>query len=298
MYKAATKCAVLVLALCVLCMSVGCSTEPPTKSAPDTVTVSGRTMTFVSAEQRRAWQEPLAQLLSNVLVPYGENGEILGYEATVDPHRPAIVQCYRCGLFDVTQDGTPELLVHPFGYFGSSGTATYFIYDIYTGQRLGEMSGGMGQLWSVYLDTEAKDFELIGQYWLRGGWSWRTRCVVTLSYDPAIPESYESEYLRSEHEIGMEEVGTQGSDDWIETYPDTTYYVYGREVSLDEYYATYEQFFTRYVRIPETDLLLYDWDEVAPDEEDYEVRGQKMAAALVASDQQFIDYSANETSAA
>lgn len=109
--------------------------------------INGRKFYFVDDETKKEWKEPLAKLLSNVLVPYGEHGDILGYEATIDSKAPVIPQCYECGLLDITMDGVPELLVHPSGYFGSSGTATYFVYNIYSGQKLGEIDGGNGQSW-------------------------------------------------------------------------------------------------------------------------------------------------------
>lgn len=259
-------------------------------------TVNGRDFFFVDYAAKTEWKAPLTKLLSNILVPYGEHGEILGYEATIDSNAPTIPQCYRCGLLDVTMDGVPELLVHPFGYFGSSGTATYFVYNIYSGQKLGEIDSGNSQSLCFYYDTENERLDLIGQYWLRGGWPWRGRYITKFSYDEAIMECYCIEYLHTEHDIDGEKTDIVDEDPndmfytatWVETYPNTKYYVYSSEVYLDDYYAEYDKFVRNYIRIPETELVLFDWDEVSDEEDSYAVKGEKMAEALITSTQEFI----------
>ena len=258
--------------------------------------INGREFYFVSDEVKQEWKEPLAKLLSNVLIPYGEHGEILGYEATIDPKAPVIPQCYECGLLDITMDGVPELLVHPFGYFGSSGTATYFVYNIYSGQKLGEIDGGNGQSWCLYYNTEYDSVDLIGQYWLRGGWAWRDRYITEVYYDESIMECFEAQQFRTSHEITGEQtdIVDEDPDDmfytatWSESYPSTTYYVNRQEVYLDDYYAEYNHFVKTCIRIPETELILISWDDVSGDEDDYTTKGAKMAEALVTSEQEFI----------
>ena len=258
--------------------------------------INGREFYFVSDEAKQEWKEPLAKLLSNVLIPYGEHGESLGYEATIDPKAPVIPQCYECGLLDITMDGVPELLVHPFGYFGSSGTATYFVYNIYSGQKLGEIDGGNGQSWCLYYNTEYDSVDLIGQYWLRGGWAWRDRYITEVYYDESIMECFEAQQFRTSHEITGEQtdIVDEDPDDmfytatWVESYPSTTYYVNRQEVYHDDYYAEYNHFVKTCIRIPETELILISWDDVSDDEDDYTTKGTKMAEALVTSEQEFI----------
>lgn len=258
--------------------------------------INGRELYFVDEETKNEWKEPLAKLLSNVLIPYGEHGEILGYKATMDPKAPVIPQCYECGLLDITMDGVPELLVHPFGYFGSSGTATYFVYNIYSGQKLGEIDGGNGQSWCFYYNTDYDSVDLIGQYWLRGGWAWRDRYITEVYYDDSIMECFEAQQFRTSHEITGEQtdIVDEDPDDmfytatWVESYPSTTYYVNRQEVYLDDYYAEYNHFVKTCIRIPETDLILISWDDVSDDDDDYATKGAKMAEALVTSEQEFI----------
>ena len=238
----------------------------------------------------------MAKLLSNVLVPYGEHGDILGYRASVDPNAPVIPQSFECGLLDVTGDGTPELLVHPLGYSGSSGNTTYFVYNFHSGQKLGEITGGNGQSFCYYYNVETDDLSLVAQYWLRGGWSWRGRYLKKIFYDEAVMECWESVYLHTAHDISGEETDITNEDSsdmfytatWGETYPNTEYYVHNKKVYLDDYYAEYNQFVMQYVRIPETELVRFTGDDVCNDEDDYVTKGKKMANALVNSQQAFL----------
>ena len=281
-----------------VCLSmVGCTSMFKDDAPPSAdCIINGREFYFVSDETKQEWKAPLAKLLSNVLVPYGELGDILGYEATVDSNAPAIPQSFKCGLMDVTMDGIPELLVHPFGYFGSSGIETYFVYNIYSGQKLGEMGGGNAQSWCFYYDTESDALDLVGQYWLRGGFSWRDRYVTEMIYDDERMECVESKYLSTSHEIFGEQtdIVDEDPDDmfytatWVETYPNTTYYINDQEVYLDDYYAAYDHFVQTSVRIPETELILIRWEEISNEDDDASQKGAKMAEALVNSKQEFI----------
>ena len=79
--------------------------------------IKGKEIVFVDDELKKEWKEPLAKLLSNVLVPYGEHGEIMGYEAAVDPNAPTIPGSLECGLLDITRDGIPGLSVWIFWFF-------------------------------------------------------------------------------------------------------------------------------------------------------------------------------------
>ena len=277
-----------------LLFSAGCGkNEPKAAQKPDSI-INGKEIYFIEDSERAKWVEPLSRLLANVMVPYGENGEILGYKATVDEQAPSIPQCYECGLLDVTGDGVPELLVHPFGFFGSSGTATYFAYNIFSGQKVGEINGGNGQSWCFYLDVETNAPKLIGHYWLRGGWQVRSRYVKTVYYEDSVSECMETTCFHTYHEIDAEQTNIKDIDGdiyeatWVESYPKTEYYVGSREVYLDEYYAEYESFLTSKVRINETELVLIGWDDVSNEEDDYPTKAKKMANALVLSEQEFL----------
>lgn len=300
-----TKRIIIFTLLMAICLSLfACKkemTNDDIEIKQDTVTkriIKDKEIFFVNDELKEDWKEPLSKLLSNVLVPYGEHGEIMGYEAAVDPNAPTIPACYECGLLDITRDGVPELLIYPLGYFGSSGTATYFIYDIFTGEKLGSIGGGISESWCEYYYSETDEIKLVGQYWLRGGWEERDRYILTTAYYEEYGEFHGSSYLHTYHRIAGEQtdIVDEDPDDmyytatWIESYPETLYYIEGKEVYLDDYYEEYDWFIQNCIRIPETELVLIDWDDVTDDEDDYVTRGSKMAQALITSKQRFIDF--------
>ena len=59
---------------------------------------------------------------------------------------------------------------------------------------------------------------------------------------------------------------------------------------MDDYYEEYDWFIQNCIRIPETELILIDWDDVTEDGDDYVTKGEKMAQALITSSQMFIDF--------
>lgn len=284
----------LPLAVILVVLCTACSRSD--KSVDDTVNhrvIHEKAIRLVDDKQRQEWEIPLAKLLSNVQVPYGEHGEIMGYQAAVDPNAPSIPACYTCGLLDITSDGVPELLVHPLGYGGSAGNATYFIYDIYSGKELGSIDGGHEGAWCVYYDTEADEYCLIGQYWWRYGWPERDRFIKKVKYDAELQQYTEDDYFRTYHAVDVvweETTDTDSSQsvEWAEGYSRTTFYLYSEKVSMDTYYAEYDRFVKTYIRIPETELVLFYWDDISDDEDSYEEKGRKMARALVNSEQAFI----------
>lgn len=147
-----------------------------------------------------------------------------------------------------------------------------------------------------YYNTEYDDLDLVGQYWLRGGWEWRDRYITEVFYVESVMECFEVQRFHTSHEITGEQtdIVDEDPDDmfytatWVESYPSTTYYVNRQESYLDDYYAEYNQFVMTRIRIMETELILFRWDDVSNDEDDYAVKGAKMAEALISSKQEFI----------
>ena len=279
---------VWLLAVCVGCTKA--PTETPS-AGTDYTRVNGKTFYFLAEEELEALREPLERLLSNencTIYADTPRGEIIGYRPH-DPDMPSIPEGYRCGLYDATGDGIPELLVHPNGYYGSSGTATYFVYDIVTGEEIGSMDGGNSESWCVYYVTESDELVSVGSYWRRGGWSDRYRVMTLLRYDSEEKDCYEELYLYAHLGIGHA-VPDEGApvEEWGEEYPYASYSVRGKDVYLDEYYAELDWFTSHCVRLPETELCLIDWDEVCEDEDDRFIRAQKMAEALLSSHQKFV----------
>lgn len=285
------KVAVIVL-IAISVILCACQTEKGENEAYS-YCINGRQIYFVNDEARKEWVEPLKKLLSNVYVDCNSvDGN--GNEPSTDPNAPAIVDGYSCGLLDITSDGVPELLVHPLGCFGSSGTATYFIYDIYTGQYIGEIDDGLGLLpWCEYYYTQTDEFQLVGQYWLRYGWPARDRFIYVTKYNEEKGQYGQKSYFRTYHEVEHKETISTEDEDMIivtEIYPETCYYVYGKIATIDEYYDEFEWFTQNCIRIRETELKLFRWEDVTEDGDDYVTRGEKMAEALVSSDQEFIDF--------
>lgn len=280
------------LAVWLLTMCVGCAKTPtaPPSVGTDYTRVDGKTLHFLADEELEALREPLERLLSNencTIYADTVRGEIIGYEPH-DPSLPSIPEGYRCGLYDATGDGIPELLVHPNGYYGSSGTVTYFVYDIATGAELGSMDGGNSESWCVYYATESDELVSVGSYWRRGGWSDRYRVMTLLHYDGEEHACYEELYLYAHLGIGHA-VNDEGSvEDWVEEYPYAAYSVRGEDATLDAYFAELDWFTAHCVRIPETELCMIDWDCVCSDEDDRFTRAEKMADALLSSDRKFV----------
>lgn len=249
--------------------------------------INGKTLSFVSDKELRRLRKPLSKLLANMELFVTDGDDILGSEAP-DPSSPSIPNCYRCGLFDVTGDGLPELLVHPFGYNGSSGTATYFVYDIPSGRELGSIEGGIAESWCLFYDTADDSAFAVGSYWLRSGWESRRRCISLLEYDEDSGKCYERSYLSTMHAIDKNPSEDSSLD---EIYPTTIYKMYNKSVSLDDYYDEYDRFLTECIRIKETELVMIDWDEVCSDKDSNAARGKKMADALLKSGQRFMETS-------
>ena len=87
-------CRVALLLVALLC--VGCR-EPggarPASGAEADCVVNGSRIWFADEQQRQAWQQPLAELLSRV----SEWDDRADFEEILDPDAPALPQSYRCG---------------------------------------------------------------------------------------------------------------------------------------------------------------------------------------------------------
>ena len=283
-------CMVILTAL-VLLSCGGCAKNTATGKLS---VVNGKTFYFLDDKDKQALREPLIRLLSNEtreIYADTPRGELIGREP-YDPDAPTVPAGYACGLYDVTGDGMPELLVHPNGYTGSSGTATYFVYDVFSGEELGSIDGGNDELWCVYYFMETDELRSVGTYWRRGGWSERYRVTSFLTYDKAGNTCGEEYYLYAHFviESNMFTPSEDSSDaqEWSEHYPYARYSVRGENSTLDDYYGEIDWFNANCVRIPETTLQMIDWDTVCSDDDDRFVRAERMADALLSSTQEFI----------
>ena len=302
MKKRIIKCVSALLFGAILLTSAGCNSNKNNDEEPITTqsyVVDGKEFFVIDEKVKKEWKEPLAKLLANVRVPYGGKEGIDGYKASVDSKAPVLPQNYRCGLLDVTQDGIPELLVHPFGYFGSSGTETYYAYNFYSGQKLGEINSSSNGSWCFYYDTQSNKIELYGQYWLRQGAGREDFYAKKLWYFDSNMEIYVNDYLQATYEMPTydeQDVTLYSKPQANPLYDDSDigncnkiiYYVGDKEVAFDEYYAECDEFVTNKIKIPQTELIMIDWDDVAENEDDYIIKGKKMAEALINTEQKFI----------
>lgn len=258
--------------------------------------MDGKTMYFLAEEDKQILREPLIQLLSNeTCAIYADTpiGDIIGYEPH-DPNKPSIPEGDACGLYDVTSDGMPELLVRPKGYYGTSGSVVYEVYDVFSGEYLGSMDGAIDTVWGVYYFRETDELRSVGSYWRRGGWSDRYRVMTFLHYDKKDNTCYEEVYLYAHFQISGQrvpanEINTDGLlvEKWVESYPYARYKAYGEIVDLDEYYGELDWFHANCIRIPETELQMISWWDVCSSEDRFE-RAEQMADALLSSNQKFI----------
>ena len=249
---------------------------------------------FVSPEKKAEWLEPLTRLLDNRKVPfYNAEEDLIDYEILY-PDRPCIEYGHQLGLFDVDADGTPELLVDLGG--GSAGNAFYAVYDIYTGAKLGHLDGGHSQSWHTYFNKKSGKYESFGQFEWRIGWSGQTRflhqAVITDTYASPDERIYSHEVLSAYYQIDVTkgEGDTSGSyvESGTEFYPGVSFRVDGSRASLRAYFDRVDEFAANYVRISETGLCLLYWSEVTDEDDDVATCAAKMAAALLATEQEFV----------
>ena len=239
------------------------------------VRVGGENIYFADAKKAETWRAPLEKLLSNVLVMTYVEGKRGPQYVAPDPDSPAIEDGWHFGLFDVTFDGVPELLVDLGG--GSAGNACYNVYDIFTGEMIGDLNGGFDGAWCVYYNVNEKEFAVFGDYIWRMGWDGRMHFFNKLTYDGKsfCEEEYFYEFFTLDihgYCLGV------------------SYRINGKEDFADNYLYEKDAFERSYVRIHETGLKLFSWEDVCDEDEDRHVKGKKMTDALLGSGQRFVIY--------
>lgn len=252
---------------------------------------------FVTDDQKREWRSALASLLNNEKTPVYEKGEgLVGY-TYLYPDRPCIETGYQLALFDFNADGMPELLVNVGG--GSAGNAFYYVYDVMSGEEIGTLDGGHDNSWCIYFNQSTGKFEAIGQFEWRSGWMGKIRFVNkamitnTMAWDEAYlhETSLMCAYYdidAAEVELTDEEIAEGVHASWEEIYPGVRFWVNGDSASIGTYFNAQDEFTENYIRISETGIQLIDWDDVISEEDNVAVKAEKMAEALIISNQKFI----------
>ena len=272
--------AALVLAALVLASSA-CNGEKR-----ECARIAGKEIYFASEAETEKWRAPLGKLLSNTVGLQFED-EISGAPLPNDPpypDRPSIEKGYGCALFDLTCDGTPELLVNLGG--GSSGNLPYIVYDIYTGESLGELDSGSAGSICCYYAGEKSGIKTVNKYSLRMGWD--VKLFFTSFIEPMEGGFTEKTYLESEYEMEMKSIG---ENEVTLVCKSMTCKVWGEEAKAENYLFERECFDENYVCIPETALECISWYDIEEDGYSHEELGAKMAEALLSSGQKFIVYS-------
>lgn len=273
--------------------------------------LNGVRMQFVTAAEKAALHAPLVRLLSNVSLPVYEDHEWVDNEASVNPDAPTIENGYYCALFDVTMDGTPELLVYPVGGGGSSGNSSYYVYDIPTGKEIGWISCAHGENFTHYYRPDNGRVYSLAIYTLRSGDKADYLCMDYISVASGILQGSgeevfnyrSSSHLSSyyEHEIvscdGEGNVvggfGDHNENTHYELLPSgETYKVQGHAVDAESYYTEWEWMTRNLIRIPETEFRAVEWEELPenPTAQDYVRRAEIMAEDLLSLPQKFLRF--------
>lgn len=252
---------------------------------------------FISEEEMAEWKDSLVSLLNNEKTPiYDADGGVVDY-SVLYPDRPCVENGYDVALFDLNTDGTPELLVNMGG--GTAGNAFYYVYDLISGEEIGNMDGGHDNEWCVYFNHETGAYESIGQFEWRSGAHGKHRFVNratvtrTMSWDtPYVDETsllyafYEIDAVAVDLTQEQKELGVAGA--WKEIYPGVEFKVNGNHAYIEDYFEAQDHFTKTYLRISETGLRLIDWDDVTDETDDVATKAEKMAEALLSTGQRFV----------
>lgn len=247
--------------------------------------IAGADIYFVSEAETEKWRAPLEKLLSNTVGLQFED-EITGEpieNGPPYPERPYIQRGFGCALFDLTCDGTPELLVNLGG--GSSGNAPYIVYDIYTGESIGELDSSGGGSVCCYYAGKDVGVKTVNKYSLRMGWS--GKMFFTSFIEPSAGGFEEKMYLESHYEMEMK---NEGEDNFTIVCESMTCSVWGKKTEPEEFLFERECFDEKYIRIPETAMRYVSWYDLVSDDDTPEEQGEKMAASLLSTGQKFIAY--------
>ncbi len=238
--------------------------------------ICGEKIYFATEKETEKWREPLEKLLSNEKAAVCNDDVrdyIIGYEAP-NPELPSIADGYACALFDINLDGVPELLVDLGG--GSAGNSCYEVYDIYTGENICDLDGAQDAYICAYYYSETREVKNISRFSWRGGWD--TQLYFTTFFTPGTYE--ENAYLYSRYSMDM-------VNDRIEC-TGAEFEIYGKPSTSEDYIKEEKDFAENCIRIKETELCCIYWWEVTGDEDTPDIRGKKMAEALLSSGQKFI----------
>ena len=247
----------------------------------DYTVIDGVKYEFVSDDEKTVWVDAIAALISNMKVT--EAGDPFGFGTpALDENAPSIENSSYFALFDVNFDGVPELLAEPKGSSGSNGFRMYCVYDIYSGDFLGEIHGkGDGSI-AVYYDKTMGVALNIAFSSIRGGYFSRNEFVSQIECDQ-FGACSENTWFSYHVEIYHDYLDDGSCVEWQEI----SYGVHDEYASYDEYSSLYTYFMLNFVRIPETEIVFYH-DSSLVLGCDYEAKGLEIANALIEGMQKII----------
>lgn len=226
---------------------------------------------FVTDTEKEGWRDPLEKLLYKQ-----QTGE-------KDPasDRPSIEWGNSLGLFDINADGVPELLVDMGG--GSAGNAYFYVYDIFSGEMIGQLDGDSTGAWGTYYDIGKKRYLPIGRYDWRIGAAGSEHYISTVEYDQE-KEIYREKILffaayEYDQEFLIDENGNFGGVEL--TIAQALYQVNGEEAEFQRYHYAQSQFYREYSFVPGTGLVPCDWYDVQNETENSREDARKMAEMLL-----------------
>lgn len=260
--------------------------EPETtEEAPaDYCRIDGKDIYFYSAKDLENLREPLVKLISNQEQWIDSGDFSIGYYHEIpDPTQPYIEYGEAFGLFDVTGDGMPELLLEPYGFTGTSGGRTWYVYDINSSEKIGELGGGYGDIWCSYYYREDGGIYPVNRYKTRGGWGSLYVSVSTIKYS----EKY-GLYVSASCFAADQFVVTVEGELGVEDYTESRYYISGERADMADYFAACGAFDANCIRIPETELIIIDCYNTVSKDDDRFARAEKIVDALLSSKQKFI----------
>ena len=244
---------------------------------------------YVSDSEKEEWYNAIVKLISNQEKPYGTPADgIIGYEAP-RPDEPSIACGLDMGLFDITGDGVPELLLNLGG--GSAGNDYFYIYDIFSGKHIGILGGGGDKAWNIYYDIQNDRYIPIGRYDLRSGDSGSSHHISTIQYSEEDQLYYGKTLFYSSYEY--DKIITEGEDGKIGSIEldieDVYFMVNGEPIGFQSYHYELTDFYQEHSLVPHTGLMLYYWSDVSDDDDSYQERAEKMAQMLLfGSGQKFV----------
>lgn len=220
-----------------------------------------------------AWKEDLTATLTK-----------LKAEGVFDEH---FMDGYAVALFDVNFDGVAEIIEAEAD--GSSGGVNYLAYDLKSGDKLCEFTGGVfhsehSDAWCVYYNVEDSTFHAIENSTTRGGSANLSRHISELVYDADTSQYIGKSLFYISYAI-EEDINDEGN--LYEKEVAIEHYCCGENVSVSEYNYQYDLFVASYVRLPETGMKLIRWVDVQDDEDEIQTIAN-MVDALLNSNQEFV----------